>query len=80
VAVWSRSLLRCMRPDVALLGPQEMSDLSPQSGPKRTLIKRAAVSSAAAAVTCRTERSRIQAIGRAVAAAKPRHRLHELRG
>jgi hypothetical protein len=25
---------------------QEMSDLSPQSGPKRTLIKRAAVSSA----------------------------------
>ena len=24
---------------VALLGPREMSDLSPQSGPKRTLIR-----------------------------------------
>jgi hypothetical protein len=26
-------------PDLALLGPREMSDLSPQSGPKRTMIR-----------------------------------------
>jgi hypothetical protein len=31
-------LLRCMSPEVALLGPFVMSDLSPQSGPKRTLM------------------------------------------
>jgi hypothetical protein len=32
-------LLRCMSPLVALLGPREMSDLSPQSETKRTLIR-----------------------------------------
>src|SRR5262249_54074831 len=31
-------LLPCMGPVVALLEPREMSDLSPQRGPKRTLI------------------------------------------
>src|SRR5262245_33903809 len=29
----------CSRPVMALLGPREMSDLSPQSGPKRSLIR-----------------------------------------
>jgi len=33
------SLLHCMSPVVALLGLREMSDLSLQSGPKRTLIR-----------------------------------------
>ena len=37
LATHIRSLLRCMTPQMALLGPREMSDLSPQSGPKRTL-------------------------------------------
>ena len=32
-----RCLLRCICRFLALLGPREMSDLSPQSGPKRTL-------------------------------------------
>ena len=32
-------LLQCMSPFLALLGPPETSDLSPQSGPKRTLIR-----------------------------------------
>jgi hypothetical protein len=32
-------LLHCMSPDLALLGPRDMSDLSPQSEPKRTLIR-----------------------------------------
>src|SRR5262252_6577503 len=31
-------LLHCMSLELALLGPREMSDLSPQSGPKRTMI------------------------------------------
>jgi hypothetical protein len=30
--------LRCMSPQVALPGPRQMSDLSPQSAPQRTLI------------------------------------------
>src|SRR5262245_4748163 len=30
---------KCMSRLLALLGPREMSDLSPQSGPKRTLIR-----------------------------------------
>src|SRR5262249_981654 len=30
-------LLRCIRTRLALLGPREMSDLSPHSGPTRTL-------------------------------------------
>src|SRR5215471_5574331 len=30
-------MLRCISPEVALLGPREMSALSPQSGPERTL-------------------------------------------
>ena len=34
-----RCLLRCICRFLALLGPREMSDLSPQSGPKRTLIR-----------------------------------------
>ena len=34
----SGRMLRCMSPVLALLGPREMSDLSPQSGPKRTLM------------------------------------------
>src|SRR5262249_18840264 len=29
----------CSQPLLALLGPHEMSDLSPQSGPKRTLVR-----------------------------------------
>jgi hypothetical protein len=35
------TLLRCLseQPRLTLLGPREMSDLSPQSGPKRTLIR-----------------------------------------
>ena len=32
-------MLRCLCRSLALLGPREMSDVSPQSGPKRTLIK-----------------------------------------
>ena len=44
--------------DVALLGPREMSDLSPQSEPKRTLIKRAEVPSTTSAVTCRCRAKR----------------------
>jgi hypothetical protein len=31
--------LRCMSPFLALLGPRERSDSSPQSGPKRALIR-----------------------------------------
>src|SRR5215469_10752016 len=34
-----RCLLHRMSEQLALLGPREMSDLSPQSGPKRTLIR-----------------------------------------
>jgi hypothetical protein len=45
-----------------------MSDLSPQSGPKRTLIKRTAASSATPAVTCRPQERRHSS-----------HRLHPRR-
>jgi len=31
-------LLRCISPFLALLGPREMSELRPHSGPKRTFI------------------------------------------
>ena len=34
----SRFFLQCMSLLMALLGPREMSDLSPQGGPKRTLL------------------------------------------
>ena len=33
-----QTLLRCISPVMALLGSREMSDLSPQSGPQRTLV------------------------------------------
>jgi hypothetical protein len=35
----ARGLLHRMCPLLALLGPREMSDLSPQNGPKQTLIR-----------------------------------------
>jgi hypothetical protein len=56
---------------MALLGSREMPDLGPQSGPKRTLIKRAAVSCATSVVTC-------QAITCATVTSKACHRLREL--
>ena len=34
-----RCLLRCMSPELARLGPREMSDLSPKRDAKRTLLR-----------------------------------------
>src|SRR5215467_4366877 len=38
LSAWPPNLLHCISRLLALLGPREMSDLSPQSEPKRTLM------------------------------------------
>src|SRR6185503_463980 len=51
-----KSLQRTSATKSAHLGPHQMSDLSPESGRKQTLIMRAAESSGTSVVTCRHRR------------------------
>ena len=58
----------------------EHSGIAIAAAYRRAALTRAAASSATAAVTCRHREAGIQAVACAAAAAKTRHRLHELRG